>query len=308
MSKGKGIVLLYHRVENLIRDPFRLAVHPHRFEDQLKYLKKKYNIVSLQDMVRRLSRGLSIANQVAITFDDGYADNFYCALPILEKYSVPATFFITAGMIGQGCEFWWDELERIFYSNKNLPRALSLDIKNHTYSWDTPDSKEHPVIFKNMHRLLRPLPWEKRENILDALFVWAELDRNAIRKPYRILDKDEVQLLSRNELAEIGSHSMSHIMLKSQSRVSLEEEIVGSREVLEEITGNEVNSFSYPFGGKGDISGKAVRIVKKSGYTCALSNIQGNVCQKADVFLIPRTIIRDWDTDEFKHNMDLVLG
>lgn len=81
------IVLLYHRVADLDSDPERLAVSPTHFREQMNYLKEHYRIVRFEGDWSGLQE-----SAVAVTFDDGYADNFYEALPILEETGVPATF------------------------------------------------------------------------------------------------------------------------------------------------------------------------------------------------------------------------
>jgi hypothetical protein len=72
---------------------------------------------------------------VAITFDDGYADNLHNARPLLERYGMPATFFLTSGYIGREREFWWDELERLILQPGTLPEVLDVSVNGSTYKW-----------------------------------------------------------------------------------------------------------------------------------------------------------------------------
>ena len=62
---------------------------------------------------------------VVVTFDDGYADNFHNAKPLLERYEIPATVFVTTGYLQDQREFWWDELERILLQPGTLPRFFA---------------------------------------------------------------------------------------------------------------------------------------------------------------------------------------
>src|SRR5262249_43149366 len=105
-----GAILLYHRVTRLDRDPQLLAVSPEHFAEHLDVLRRKANVVPLNKF-RGEPRLPSRA--IAITFDDGYADNFVEAKPILERKEVPATVFVVSGFLGSAREFWWDELDRI---------------------------------------------------------------------------------------------------------------------------------------------------------------------------------------------------
>lgn len=101
-------ILLYHRVSNTASDPHLLSVSPENFRAQLTYLSAHFNLISLYEMVNKIQKNNVDANDVVITFDDGYADNLYNALPILEELNIPATIFVTAGKIGSKQPFFWD--------------------------------------------------------------------------------------------------------------------------------------------------------------------------------------------------------
>jgi len=300
-------VLIYHRIQELGQDPQSLAVHPERFEQQIQYLKNRFTIISLQEMVRRISAGESIENVISITFDDGYADNLYYAKPILEKYRAPATFFITTGMIGSGREFWWDELERIFLVKKKSLKPLIIKIDGKEYNWNIYDRNVAREVYYEIHRLLKYLPGEKRESIMDELFSWVEVERNKGREINRVLNRREILQLAGGDLVEIGSHTLTHPVLSVEAQETQRQEINDSRIHLEQIIGRKITSFSYPFGQKNDITPETVRMVKQSGYTCGISNIQGNIDDRTDCFMIPRRIIRNWEIDDFRQNLDKFL-
>ncbi len=99
-------IVLYHRIAKTGSDPHRLCTDPENFREQLKFLKENFHIVPLAQMVRWVREGKLKNNSLAITFDDGYADNLYNALPILKELNIPATIFATAG---SAAEFYWDE-------------------------------------------------------------------------------------------------------------------------------------------------------------------------------------------------------
>src|SRR5436309_3311860 len=107
------VILMYHRIGVPdADDPWALAVSPDHFAQQLDALRRHRQVISLKELVSRLSeRDLPIDSAV-ITFDDGYADNLHVAKPLLEQHKLPATVFVTAGAVGREAEFWWDELGR----------------------------------------------------------------------------------------------------------------------------------------------------------------------------------------------------
>ena len=86
-------------------------------------------------MIQKRLHGQIPHRSIVVTFDDGYADNLHQAKPLLEKYHVPATIFVTAGLIGQPQGFWGDILEQIFLQPGNLPESLALTVKKHDYHW-----------------------------------------------------------------------------------------------------------------------------------------------------------------------------
>src|SRR5215510_103661 len=105
-----AVILLYHRVTELSSDPQLLCVSRQHFAEHLEILRKYGFPIALKhvDQTRRGRPG------VILTFDDGYADNLNNAKPLLERYDVPATVFVTTGYVGSRREFWKDYLERIF--------------------------------------------------------------------------------------------------------------------------------------------------------------------------------------------------
>ena len=136
LASSKGLILMYHRVAELEIDPWSLSVTPQNFGEHLEVLQKHYHPLSLQQLVEALRGNKRPDRAVVVTFDDGYADNFYNAKPLLEKYNIPATFFISTGFIGQNREFWWDELERLLLQPRKLPEKLSLNIDGNVYQWN----------------------------------------------------------------------------------------------------------------------------------------------------------------------------
>ena len=121
--KKPSIIFYYHRIAEVKDDPCLLSVSLENFEKQLLYLKENYKIVSLRKLVAGLRMGKVDPGLVVITFDDGYADNYTNALPIIEKLKVPATFFVVAGKIGATQPFYWDKKTDM----KDQGRAITRD-------------------------------------------------------------------------------------------------------------------------------------------------------------------------------------
>ena len=103
------LALLYHRVTELPLDPQLLCVSPKHFGEHLDVLATEFQPLSLLEFIERLGCGRLPSRAVVVTFDDGYEDNLSNAKPILDRYGVPATVFVTTGYMGENREFWWDD-------------------------------------------------------------------------------------------------------------------------------------------------------------------------------------------------------
>src|SRR5688572_14590058 len=90
----KALILMYHQVCEKKNDPWELAVHPERFAAQLYFLKRNFDVVPMEELAEAISRKKMVKNLAAITFDDGFADNFKNAVPMLDWLKLPATFYI----------------------------------------------------------------------------------------------------------------------------------------------------------------------------------------------------------------------
>jgi peptidoglycan/xylan/chitin deacetylase (PgdA/CDA1 family) len=106
-----GLILLYHRVAEMGSDPWALCVSPCHFAEHLEVLQKLGCTVRLQQLNQTLQSGKRPERQVAITFDDGYADNLHLGKPLLESYEIPATIFLATGYMVQEREFWWGRIK-----------------------------------------------------------------------------------------------------------------------------------------------------------------------------------------------------
>ncbi|OHA94169.1 MAG: hypothetical protein A3E02_00795 [Candidatus Zambryskibacteria bacterium RIFCSPHIGHO2_12_FULL_38_34] len=141
---NSNIVLIYHRVADVGSDPHKLCVSPKNFKEQIKYLKENFNIVPLYEVIQDLADGQIKSGSVAITFDDGYADTLHAALPILEKFGVPATIFVTVGSIGLPESFYWEKGTEI----KDRGRCLTKE--------ELIKLAEHPLIDIGAHTMTHP--------------------------------------------------------------------------------------------------------------------------------------------------------
>jgi len=182
---SQGLILLYHRVATLETDPQLLSATPEHFAEHLEYLSEQYNPITLVEMSLALKTGKIPDKSVVITFDDGYADNLLNAKPVLERYGIPATVFVTTGSVGSAKEFWWDDLERLLLLPDELPDRLELIINGKKWDWNLTEKIENRpgkenetylkswnvtmasdpgpqyAVYRDLHRLLNPSPMNR---------------------------------------------------------------------------------------------------------------------------------------------------
>ncbi len=107
LLKDTAVIVAFHRVDDRVAGD-ALSVSVDAFERFCRFFKRHYDVISLGDLVTRLERGEDVAGTLAITFDDGYLDNYENAAPILREHDLPATFFITCDFIESETVAWWD--------------------------------------------------------------------------------------------------------------------------------------------------------------------------------------------------------
>jgi peptidoglycan/xylan/chitin deacetylase (PgdA/CDA1 family) len=297
-----------------------MAVTPQHFEEHLEILGSHATPISLQKLVEALKDGNIPDRGVVVTFDDGYSDNLEHAKPILERYGIPATVFITTRTMGGPREFWWDELERLLLLPGTLPETFHLNINGdikklelgeagvyheqdywQNRGWsiiEKADPSLRHSIYRSLCKQLHPLASNEQQKVLDELSAWAGAQSTG-RPDYLPLAPDEIHALVQGGLVEIGAHTMTHPVLSLLPYNAQQIEIQNSKTELEEILGNSVTSFSYPYGSRTDYTMETVSMVRKAGFTCACSVFPEVVWHATDLFQLPRVVVRDWDGDTF---------
>jgi peptidoglycan/xylan/chitin deacetylase (PgdA/CDA1 family) len=285
---GPTAVLIYHRVGTLAHDPHLLAVSQDNFRSQLNYLKKNFHVVRFEDDWKNIPKPA-----VAITFDDGYADNCLNALPILEEVGIPATVFITTGHVGTDREFWWDDLERLILHEGVGRDSFRLEDEQYAGTWQSASMTDRERMYADLHRLMKKVPLETRERWFGQIMAWCGCDAHA-RASHLPLSVEELKKLAASPWITIGAHTVTHTSLSVLSPERQKEEIVSSAKYLAELIGKPIEVFSYPFGTKADYDSTTVRICREAGFTRVAANFSGLAHSWTDPTLIPRILVRDW--------------
>jgi peptidoglycan/xylan/chitin deacetylase (PgdA/CDA1 family) len=295
------LILAYHRVCRMDDDPWTMGVPPARFAQQMEVLRGQARPIGLSELVRGVSHGTRSRRSVVVMFDDGYADSLYHAKPLLERYEIPATFFITSGYLGQAEEFWWDELERLLLRPPSLPSSLQLQLNGREHVWrigKAPGLTSAKDLCHSLWGLLRGLEAGERRTILKTLRAWTG-DRSVARTSHRPMTIAELLQLASGPLIEIGAHTVTHSALCSLSPALQRQEIVNSKATLEELLNRSVTSFSYLFGRPHDYTPASVALVEQADFLCACTNMAGVVERRSNVFQLPRLRLQELDGEQF---------
>jgi peptidoglycan/xylan/chitin deacetylase (PgdA/CDA1 family) len=316
--RGEGsVVLLYHRIERASTDPQLLCVSPEHFAEHVELVAERYEPFRLHDLVAALRGGELPSQAVAITFDDGYADNLTAAKPVLERNGVPATVFVASGWIGGDRMFWWDELEFLLLRPGRLPPVLELETGTEILRWQLGDdavytreaaaarsdwtvlARHDPgrrqQIYRELCARLRELDELARERVLDSLRSaggWTDAPNGELP---RAMTVEQLRRLDRGEIVDIGAHTVTHPTLSRLEPDMQREEIAGSRQQLEAALGRPITSFAYPYGGTSDFDETTALIVRNAGFDHACANVLSRLGPGTDAYRLPRIVVRDYD-------------
>lgn len=298
-----GIALLYHRIAEPAHDPWDLSVSPENFAEQMAVLRNFGECNKFSDFSPKL-RNQPDARQIAVTFDDGYADNLTNALSVLRTTEIPATVFVATGSVGSDCEFWWDTLVRIFLETQNLPDNLSFTVRGQDRHWSVPNGKVRRELVKEIWALLLPAAPDEINHAVSDICAWAGVDRQGDPEAWP-LNRDQLAELAASKWIEIGAHTRNHRPLSHIPSHECWDEITGSNFDLETWLSREITSFSYPYGKHNrDVVGQ----VREAGMTCACTVIEDIAKPRSDVLRIPRIQVRNWNGVEFERELRSFVG
>jgi peptidoglycan/xylan/chitin deacetylase (PgdA/CDA1 family) len=268
-----AIVLTYHRIAHSARevlDPGVWSASPDDFDAQVRLLAQHFDVVRLEELGKRV-RGRDRC--LAITFDDGYRDNWEHALPILRAHAVPATFFLTTGFLDGTAAAWWDEIAWMVACSRRP--ALPPDPWLHAEVPLDPPARQRAA--ETVIERYKALSADLRETFLDHL---ADVTGSG-RRPARDGVADWMTWEHARELAAagmtIGAHTVTHPILAGLPCARQREEIEGSLQRVETETGRRPSLFSYPVGLEESADAETRRLLAEAGIRMAFLNYGGRL-------------------------------
>ena len=299
-KKEATIILIYHCIGK--SGPYIYPgniVSIENFKDQIRIL-KKLRITSLNEYVMEYKKKTIRSNYI-ITFDDYYRDNYIYAYPLLKRWQIPATFFITTNCINEANAKHWDKIWFILNMSKKEEFEINRQING-----------EINRIYKIKERKDRLITLGAFVNYTNSLNNQKDIDQiindlsgilNVNIKDYPsesvVLTLEEIRNMS-SEM-EIGAHTESHRMLSVLDYETIKEEISGSKKIIEKWISNTCTTFSYPFGGKSTFNIKSQDILRDQGFSCAVTTIEGINNSNTDPYNLRRFCVPDVSGYTFKY-------
>lgn len=278
LKRNQPVILMYHRI---IDNTFINALTPEEFEKQIIYIQEHFKVVPLEELIADINSGNIKPNSLALTFDDGHYDFYTNAWPILKKYKLPASLYITTGFV-DGTTWLWPDLLKYILLNSQEPELqtaalgpISTDKNNHHQSWHKLGDYCLTLTVENRNAFLQTL----------ANAAGVTITSNP-QSPFNAVTWAQLQEMQKDGLT-LGSHTVTHPILSTLALEDLHTELAGSARAIEQHLGTPPSGICYPNGRPEDISGTVIKTAEKLGYTYGLMG-RNSKLDKSALFRIGR--------------------
>ncbi len=249
------------------------AIYNEQWIDKvLLLLKKCYRMVSLDEIESYYYEGQKLKNACHITFDDGDKSFYNIVFPLLKKYNIPASIYVSPTATIEHKNFWFQEIRG--YDSDILFKILSECYENNG------DIQAKPInaIFKSM----------TIDKIWEVIYQYQNITKTP-KKPFINLNVNQLTEIFESGLVSIGAHTINHPILKNESAIKTEEEIKSSIVLLGDLLNYKVKYFAYPNGFPGlDFGEREKEILRKLQIKLSFSTENKNFNIKDDKMSIPR--------------------
>lgn len=285
-KSGKIEILAYHDISE--ESYFNLQVPPKVFESHIQHLvNADYNILSLDEAADILRSKRPVPrDSVVITFDDGYKSIYKSVYPVIRKYGVPVTVFISTDPIDSGSPLFVDA---IAYALANTPRT-NLDLVS--YGLKDYRIKPSSLIKKageEINEFSKNLSSGERKKLLESIFAQLGIDPGAADLRNKMLSWEEINEIKGR--VSFGAHTVFHPSLSRIPKAEAAEEILRSKNRIQEKTGKDVRTFAYPYGSVRDVNEEVRNILEANRFSCACTLQKGCNGHGQDLFLLKRTCV-----------------
>jgi peptidoglycan/xylan/chitin deacetylase (PgdA/CDA1 family) len=289
-------ILQFHSVS--AAGPYRapsIAVSPRLFERQMAFLARHYAVISLDEVVDCVECHRPFPKRaVALTFDDGYLDNYVVALPILRRHGLSATFFLTAGPVVGRERFWVSWLRTAVLGAADLSGLAAAGLVPASLVRRATPPRREWIIDDLTARANRADP-RARPELLDRVAQAVQAERSAGADPGEMLRPEHARAMVEAGMA-IGSHTVTHPNLPTLNADEAVRELTESRDLLEAVSGQPVQHLAYPGGPdprRPIFTAETKALARRAGYRSASTSDRGGVSLDSDPFALERYDVND---------------
>jgi len=300
------IVLMYHDLREDADYGSWLKVSRSAFTRQLEELTQHCDFIGPDELADDFT-GTSTRLRILLTFDDGFVNNYRIALPILEKYGVPALFFVSTENMETGEPFWFD----LIIAPIQYLKLQSLDLRHvglRQYAFPPVDGYQRWNVIQSLLTDIKMLGNCKDDRVKDILRFFAETYASSTERCFdkiRPLTQEEIKAMKRSGLCHFGSHSHCHDILTYLDEDALRDNLVISKQLLEEVTGGPVVHISYP---NGNTNPAIESLSLEYGYEFGYGTQPGTFDSRTARMRIPRVAVSGYDSPRsFSWNINKVL-
>ncbi len=311
--RKQAVILCYHGVMHGGDDNYsnRNAVSAEMFERQMAYVARHYHVMALPELVRRLAAKEALPKYaLALTFDDGFRNNVTVAAPILEKYKLPATIFLTTTFIDSEKLGLWTERVDWLLQSAEKP-AVTFEIDGNARELALATARDRIIASDVIRTHLKALPPKEREASIVELAEKIGAARRSgknLEERYAFMSWKEARGLLDKRIT-LGSHTHTHSIMSTLSLAEAHFELSMSQKLIEAELDGKCELFCYPNGGPRDFTSRDKELLHKLGYAAAVTLIPGFNNHRTDRFELRRfNIVRSNDFNFFLAKVSGVWG
>ena len=293
-SRGSIQIIMFHGFTDR-RDFDGIAncdgkhLHVGIFEEIVSYLSRRFSVVPLSTVADALSGGSLPPNPVVLSFDDGYGSNHHLAYPVLRKYDVPAVVSLTTDFIESQGALWADRLE--YAVGHTVRQEFSLDFGEGAVSGSLRTVQDRVACLQRLKQRLKTAEQgslHDRVECIESYLGCRFSDASGPQPLYAPVTWEQAREMADSGLVELASHTRSHRIVGRTTAEIARQEIVTSKELIEERTGRPCTLFCYPNGKRGDFTPGTRQILVDAGFACALTTEYGRNDIRSDPFELKR--------------------
>jgi peptidoglycan/xylan/chitin deacetylase (PgdA/CDA1 family) len=278
-SDSQFHILLYHgvypdEIELGARNSSGKHIARSRFEREMTHLAQNRPLVSMRQIAAALNGGAALPPEaVAVTFDDGFYNNFAVAWPILERLKIPMTLYTATGFIGTGRMIWSDRLEAALLGSTK--QGLDIRVAGHRLNYELSNEQERVDAFLEIKALCKAAKNEIKDQIVEAVFEAMDAEVDAEHPLYTFMNWDQARQMDASPLIDLGAHTVDHVSLANVDPADMRQQIDASVAAMQTELGRDIDLFSYPEGQERDYNKEVVDYLRSKGFDHAPSAIEG---------------------------------